>query len=60
MLARSRLNSKENKITKALINSEISHEDFMTIVNKEIEELKKVKKQTLMELLKTMKIFTTV
>ena len=44
MLARSRLNSKENKITKALINSEISHEDFMTIVNKEIEELKKVKK----------------
>ena len=60
MLARSRLNSKENKITKALINSEISHEDFMTIVNKEIEELKKVKKQTLMELLKTMKVFTTV
>ena len=60
MLARSRLNSKEKKITKALINSEISHEDFMTIVNKEIEELKKVKKQTLMELLKTMKVFTTV
>ena len=60
MLARSRLNSKEKKITKALINSEISHEDFMTIVNEEIEELKKVKKQTLMELLKTMKVFTTV
>ena len=29
MLARSKLNSIESKISKALINSEISHEDFM-------------------------------
>ena len=35
MLARSKLNSIEGKISEALINSEISHEDFMTIINKE-------------------------
>ena len=35
MLARSKLNSIESKISKALINNEISHEDFMTIINKE-------------------------
>ena len=35
MLARSKLNSIENKIPKALIDNEISHEDFMTIVNEE-------------------------
>ena len=35
MLARSKLNSIESKISEALINSEISHEDFMTIINKE-------------------------
>ena len=35
MLARSKLNSIENKISKALINNEISHEDFMTIINEE-------------------------
>ena len=29
MLARSKLNSIENKISEALINNEISHEDFM-------------------------------
>ena len=28
MLARSKLNSIENKISEALINNEISHEDF--------------------------------
>ena len=33
MLARSKLNSIENKISEALINNEINHEDFMTIVN---------------------------
>ena len=33
MLARSKLNSIENKISKALINNEISHEDFETIIN---------------------------
>ena len=35
MLARSKLNSIESKITEALINNEISHEDFMTIINEE-------------------------
>ena len=33
MLARSKLNSKESKITEALINNEISHGDFMAIIN---------------------------
>ena len=35
MLARSKLYSIESKISGALINSEISHEDFMTIINEE-------------------------
>ena len=35
MLARSKLNSIESKISEALINNEISHEDFMTIMNEE-------------------------
>ena len=35
MLARSKLNNVENKISEALINNEISHEDFMTIINEE-------------------------
>ena len=35
MLAISNLNSIESKISEALINNEISHEDFMTIINKE-------------------------
>ena len=35
MLAWSKLNSKENKISEALINNEISHEDFMAIINEE-------------------------
>ena len=33
MLARSKLNSIESKISEALINNEISHADFMTIIN---------------------------
>ena len=33
MLARSKLNSIESKISEALINNEISHGDFMTIIN---------------------------
>ena len=42
MLARSKLNSIESKISEALINNEISHQDFMTILNeeKEYRELK--------------------
>ena len=35
MLARSKLNSIERKISGALINNQISHEDFMTIINEE-------------------------
>ena len=35
MLARSKLNSIESKISKALINNEISYEDFMIIINGE-------------------------
>ena len=35
MLARSKLNSIESKISEALINNQISHEDFITIINEE-------------------------
>ena len=35
MLARNKLNSIESKIYEALRNNEISHEDFMTIMNEE-------------------------
>ena len=35
MLAGSKLSSIESKISEALINNEISHEDFMTIINEE-------------------------
>ena len=43
MSARSKLNSIESKISQVLINNEISHEDFMIIINKEkkYRELKK-------------------
>ena len=43
MLARNKLNSIESKISEALINNEISHEDFMVIINEEkkYQELKK-------------------
>ena len=42
MLPRSKLNSTESKISDALINNEISLEDFMTIINegKKYRELK--------------------
>ena len=42
MLARSKLNSIKSKISELLINNEISHEDFMTILNEEkkYQELK--------------------
>ena len=35
MLARSKLNSIESKIFKALTNNDIEHEDFMTIIDEE-------------------------
>ena len=35
MLAKSKLNSIENKLSEALINNQISHEDFIAIINEE-------------------------
>ena len=35
ILARSKLNSIENKISEALISNQISHEDFLTIINQD-------------------------
>ena len=35
MLARSKLNSIESKISGALVNNQISYEDFITIINEE-------------------------
>ena len=42
MLARSKLNSIESKISKTLMDNEISQEDFETIINEEkkYQELK--------------------
>ena len=44
MLAGGKLNSIESKISEARINNEVSHEDFMTILNeeKECRELKEI------------------
>ena len=41
MLARSKLNSIENKIPEVLMNIEISHADFMTIINKKTSRIKR-------------------
>ena len=35
MLARSKLNSVENKISEALLNNQICHEDYIAIINEE-------------------------
>ena len=35
MLATSKLNSIESKISEALMNNQITHEDFLTIINEE-------------------------
>ena len=35
ILARIKLNSIESRASETLINNEISHENFMTIINKE-------------------------
>ena len=35
MLARSKLNCIVSKISEVLINNQISHEDFITIINEE-------------------------
>ena len=55
MLAGSKLNSIEIKISEAFINNQINHEDFMTIINEKrnyrelkenirIMKVKKIKK----------------
>ena len=41
ILARSRLNDIKSKVSEALINNEISHEEFMTIINEEISRIKR-------------------
>ena len=40
MQARSKLNRRENKISKALIDNETSHEDLTIIINEERKYLK--------------------
>ena len=35
ILTKNKLNNIESKTSEALINTEISHEDFMTIINEE-------------------------
>ena len=40
MLPRCKLNIIESNISEALINNEISHEDFMKIINEEKKVLK--------------------
>ena len=50
MLARSKLNSIESKISEALINNQISHEDFITIISE--ERSRRQKKQILINLFK--------
>ena len=42
MLATSKLNSIESKVSEALKNNEISHEDVMTTINEE-EKYRKLK-----------------
>ena len=44
ILVRNKLNSIESKISEVLINNEISHEDFTTIINQEknYRELKEI------------------
>ena len=44
MLAKSKLNSIESKMSEAPINNEISHEDFMTILNEE-KEISRIKRE---------------
>ena len=73
MLATSKLNSIESKISEALIDNKISHEDFMTVFNEEKKhrELKEsirmmnsqrsdVEKISLIEESKNMKLLITV
>ena len=42
MLAQSRLNSIESKISEALMNNEMSHDNFLTIINEERNYLESI------------------
>ena len=44
MRTRSKLNSTESKVSEALINNEISHEDIMIIINEE-KKLSRIKRK---------------
>ena len=47
MLARSKLNFIESKTSEALMKNQISHEDFITIINEE-RNYRKLKESTRM------------
>ena len=49
MLARSKLNSTESKISEALIDNEISYKDFTTIINEEKDYCKLKEKTRMMK-----------
>ena len=51
MLARSKLNNIESKISEALINNEIKHEDFTTIINEE-KKCRELKESIRMKIVK--------
>ena len=51
MLARSKLNRIASKISEALINNDISHEDFLTIINEE-NKYRELKKESINDSLK--------
>ena len=48
MLARSKLHSIESKISEALINNKIKHEDFTTIIDEE-KKYREIKESTRMK-----------
>ena len=51
MLSRSKLNRIASKISEALINNDISHEDFLTIINEE-NKYRELKKESINDSLK--------
>ena len=51
MLARSKLNRIASKISEAWINNDISHEDFLTIINEE-NKYRELKKESINDSLK--------
>ena len=59
MLARSKLNSVESKVSEALINNEINHEYFLTIINEERNYPELKKSIRMMKVKKTKKLILT-